>query len=474
MNRLDDIVLRLEQDALVLSVTGARGTGKSTLCRALAEQLQARRRVIVVASRSEDVCGLLSDVSAALATGVDSSAAPRSDAEALTSAARRIRAADRRVVLLLDSHAGPGFAAVLMKRSRDRLSIVVCADTNQDEPIADLTIDTTHAAVEWLGSQLQRPLEPAVWQQLIALVRSLGSQPTDAPTLQQLATTVDSSATRSLGAVYSLLEPWLAEDLVQLVRRGDAISPAARDALRTAALLEHLHAPGEVGPSAQELLAHDLLLQRYPGVHVLATPAARSWLRARDSIDIADDEVTDFILELLGREIAAAVQHGALRGLGPLRVFFGDGFRAHDAPVWDPPWPADTRPSVVDLRHVPPDRRAPERWLSRSDEPYLRERLFWIAGGDHAEILSLGRELGRSRHQIRRMTPVLTRPEPALAASLASEQALHDVVMLDFGQRLLRSFAAGSFYVAGATLESPSGAHAFDELLAAVLQRKTS
>lgn len=478
-NRVDPLLPRLEESALILAIIGARGTGKSTVCRALAERLEARGHVLVVCSRSEDVRGLLADVNLAVCIGPDSSIAPRSDAEVLTAIARRIRAASERVVLLLDTKSAASFAAALMKRSRDRLSIVVVADEEPVELSADLTIDTTESACEWLREQLHSPLDPPLWRQLVALVRSLAG-PTDPPSLGELARHLDASAARSLGSVYSLLEPWLDQDVVRLVQRGGSLSPAALGALHRCALLDRIHAPLDLEPShAQELLAHDLVLQRSAGVHALATAASRSWVRARDSIDIADDEVTDFILELLGREVDTSVHHGALRALGPLRVFFGDGFRAHDAPVWDPPMPPDARPIVADLRHVPLDRRASERWLSRSAEPYLRERLFWIAGADYDEVLALGREVGRSRHQIRRMTPVLVRPEAGLAASIAGEQALHDANMLELRQRLLGSFAAGSFYAAGALLDTPPHdadppAHAFDQLLAAVLQRRSS
>lgn len=468
----------LEDRPLVLAITGPPGSGKSSICRALCALLQQRGRVQAVCSSARDAHGLLAEVADLLPEPALSSSttAPRSDAERITAIARRVRAADRRVVLLLDAPAGSTLAAALMKRSRERLSVVLCAGAEADELAADLTIDTTVCAAEWLRGDQPTALDPPLTRQLVALVHTLPSDPTP-PSLQQLGELLLAHPGAGLACLYPTLEPWLDEQVVQLVRRAE-VSPAALRALQGAALLERSHHPVQLERVvADELLAAGVMLRRAASLHVLATPAMQAWLRTRNSIDISDDEVTDFVLEVLGHTFERSLRSGALQPheVGALRVFFGDGFRAHDAPVWDPP---GAEALVVDLRHVPPARRAAESWLSRSAEPYLRKRLFWIAGGPYDEVLALGRELGRSRHQIRRMTPVLVRPEPALAASLAAEQAAHDALMLEFGERLLRSFVAGVFYAAGALLDTPasSGAEprAFDALLAAVIQQKVA
>jgi hypothetical protein len=410
--------------------------------------------------------------------------APRGAVEVSLAIGQRLRRAGARVLLLLDEIDAPAEASVaslvahLSQRGRGAASVVCVIRGPTRGPVAaarvehdaELVIDAD-ATAAWIQRRLfgDQPgsVDPGLIGLAVRITERLG-----VPPLGVLSAMVDSLALRGgRRAVLSDLYPLVAAHHLPaavglLCDSLDEQAPEGR-ALRAVALLEVAHLEASEAELARwlwvpprdptesnalraalvRLRERGALVARAPDVDWLATSSALDWLHARERIEVTADEVSDLIIEALrGVAIADIAATDGEVGRGGLRVLFGDGHRAHEAPVL---FEAGDHPRTIDVRHVAESRRAEATWLNNSGHPSLAGRVVWIAGGDHASVLAAGREVARSRHQIRRATPVLKEAAPDVDRLLSREARVLDVAQERFRAALVGSLVRGELYVEG-------------------------
>src|SRR5690606_30110542 len=203
-----------------------------------------------------------------------------------------------------------------------------------------------------------------------------------------------------------------------------------------------------IGEALEELRRRNLVSYSEKQGYKIQSTAGEEWENDRQVLPVSVEEVGKSIQAAL-RHLVAEAEPPKLEGRAfPWRALYSDEQRCQDVVLADP---RDHAAIVIDFRMVGRDERSESKWITRSGEHGLRDRLVWVAAY-RGPVADVARELGRSRGMVAKHQSRRESLSTAQRHLLDREQDRVEQLEGQLRQAVAAAFMAGQLYFRKTTL----------------------
>lgn len=200
-----------------------------------------------------------------------------------------------------------------------------------------------------------------------------------------------------------------------------------------------------VTDALEELRRRNLLGYSEKHGYRLQSSAGEEWERERRDMPAAREALSEIVQDGL-TYLLATPDRPQLHGRSfPWAGRFSDGRRADDVSLLDPRDEAAVR---IDFRYLRREDRNEAVWITRSDEPSLRDRLLWLSG-DIDAVDECARELHRSRAMVKKYKTRRDSLNPARRLLLQQEENRAEDLDKRAKDTIAAAWMAGRMYFRG-------------------------